>query len=143
MIHFQHVLFRSYSFRGVVGREVGLHLGYYLAAVAHLAHPVHGEPGLFLAGFAYRLMHMMAIHTLAAVLGKQGWVDVYHAVVELFYQEIGHHEQKSGQHNEVNVVLREQCRHLLVAVEPLLVQVDGRHPQSFGALERTGIGLVA
>ena len=95
----------------VVRRKWCAELRYHLTAVAYVTDVVNGHTRLGFSRFLDGFMNMMTPHALAAILGKQGRVEVDHTTVVCLDQIIGNHHQEPCQYDEMNVVLLEQWHH--------------------------------
>lgn len=87
---------------GCVFRRYGsLELGNDFAAVTDIAYIVYGYARFLFSGGFHCLMHMVAVHTLAAEFRKQGRVDVDNFAIVFFRYEFGYHEHEAGQDDKV------------------------------------------
>lgn len=95
----------------VVGSDVERGLEYDFAAVADVADGVDGDSAACFAGGYHGLMDSPAIHSFAAVGRKQRRMDVEHTSLIFLCQVRGNHHQETGEHNHVDCITLEHCKH--------------------------------
>ena len=106
--HFELVLFGSDVVYRIEGRQWYFILCYNVASIANLTHPVHGHAGFGFLCSLYGLMYMPAIHAFATEFGQQGRMKVDDAVRIGSDKERGNKEQKTGQDNEIDMMLMQE-----------------------------------
>ena len=66
---------------------------------------VYCDATLGIAAFNYSLMYVVAIHALATMLWKQGWVDIYYSSRVCLNEFGGYKQQESCEYDKIDFSL--------------------------------------
>ena len=128
---------------GVSGQNWALGLKECCAFVILLVNEVYCDAALCVAALYNGLVHVVAIHALAAVLWKQCRMYVHYFAGVGLYELFGHKQQESCKYNKVNAVLLEQGYCAVGLHEFFLCNHFALYAQSLGALNDVGLRVVA
>ena len=127
-----HVLGRVAAFHGAFCLEE--HAAVVELCVGHM----HRYARFLVAACQHVLVHVYAVHSLAAVQRQQRGVYVDNAVVVCLEQVFGHEEQEAGEHDNVGVCLAQRGEHFLAVAEHAFGYVFRPHSQALGTQAHPG-----
>ena len=140
---FQSVDLGGYGVGIVTGFDGALGLEDDVAIVEEFVDVMDGDAALLVSAADDVLVDAIAIHSLAAMERDEGRMDVHDGTGIGIDEILGHKDQITSEHDEVDMILPEQGHDGFLVGHFLAGDELGGDSQPLGTLENVGIGLVA